>query len=334
KVDLGKRVAIIGAGDVAMDCARAAKRAPGVETSTIVYRRTKDFMPAEFDEIEMTLNDDVKLRELLSPVSFDGKSLECEVMKLGQRDASNRRGVVSTGQTKTLEFDTVIAAVGARVDTSLYEKNKIALNKNGSIKVNSSNETCIDNVYVAGDSKAGAATIVSAGGDAKNIAIDILSKCSLEHDFIKMDHTIDKDILTAKKGILIEPNLESEDGLRCLACDQICEVCVDVCPNRANVVIGENKIIHIDVMCNECGNCGVFCPHTGNPYKDKITVFGTNEDFHDSENKGFLALGDNRFKIRDESGKVFESNLNENMISNDMKEYIDIIIKEFPFYLN
>ncbi len=337
---LGKRVAIIGAGDVAMDCARAAKKAPGVATSTIVYRRTRDFMPAEFDEIEQTLNDDVELIELLSPVNYDGNMLECEVMGLGERDSPDlsgrpgRRGVVSTGKTRTLQFDTVIAAVGARVDTALYEKNKISINTNGSVKVNAFNETSIDNVYVAGDSKAGAATIVSAGGDAKKIAIDILSKCNLEHDFKRVDHPFDVDGLIAKKGMLIEPKFEPEDGLRCLACDQICEICVDVCPNRANVVIGENKIVHIDVMCNECGNCGVFCPHTGNPYRDKITVFWTDEDFHDSENKGFLAIGDNRFKFRDENEKVFESNLDESKISKEMREYMDIIIRDFPFYLN
>jgi putative selenate reductase len=333
-VDLGKRVAIIGAGDVAMDCARAAKRASGVETSTIVYRRTRDFMPAEFDEIEMTLNDGVDLIELLSPVSYDGDMLECEVMTLGERDASNRRSVVSTGQTKKLQFDIVIAAVGARVDTSLYEKNKIAINKNGSVNVNASNETCIDNVYVAGDSKAGAATIVSAGGDAKKIAIDILSKCDLEHDFIRVDHPFDADELVGKKGVLVEPNFEPEDGLRCLACDKICEICVDVCPNRANVVIGVNKIAHIDVMCNECGNCGVFCPHTGNPYKDKITVFWTDGDFHDSGNTGFLPMGENLFKIRDEQQNVYEASLNDKKISKEMQAYMKIIIKDFPFYLN
>ncbi|MCF6249359.1 MAG: putative selenate reductase subunit YgfK [Desulfobacula sp.] len=336
EVDLGKRVAVIGAGDVAMDCARAAKKAPGVASCTIVYRRTRDNMPAEFDEIELTLNDDVELIELLSPVSYDGSSLECEVMALGERDASDsagRRGVVSTGQTRTLQFDTVIAAVGAGVDTSLYEKNKIKINSDGSIAVNFSNETCIDNVYVAGDSKSGAATIVSAGGDAKRIAIDILSKCRLDHDFIRVDNPCDVDGLVAKKGLLIEPELTSKDGLRCLACDQVCEVCVDVCPNRANVVIGENKIAHIDVMCNECGNCGVFCPHTGNPYKDKITVFWTDEDFNNSENIGFMALDDNRFKIRDEKKYIFETSLGEIKISNEMRAYMDIIIRDFPFYL-
>ncbi len=335
-IDLGKRVAIIGAGDVAMDCARAARKAPGVESSTIVYRRTRDFMPAEFEEIELTLNDDVELIELLSPVRYDGNDLECEEMKLGERESSDspgssgRRGVVPTGKTKTLQFDTVIAAVGARVDTALYEKNRIAIKKDGSVKVNASNETSIDNVYVAGDSKSGAATIVSAGGDAKKIAIDILSKCGLEHDFIRVDHPFDM----AKKGVLVEPNFTPEDGLRCLACDQVCEICVDVCPNRANVVIGVNKIAHIDVMCNECGNCGVFCPHTGNPYKDKITVFWTDEDFNDSENIGFLAQGDNLFKVRDEKANVFESSLDGSKISSEMRIYMDIILRDFPFYLH
>ncbi len=72
---------------------------------------------------------------------------------------------------------------------------------------------------------------------------------------------------------------------RCLSCGRVCETCVSVCPNRANIAIdinGKPQILHVDGMCNECGNCGTFCPHIGNPYKDKLTLFWSKEGFADS----------------------------------------------------
>ena len=82
-------------------------------------------------------------------------------------------------------------------------------------------------------------------------------------------------------------------GTRCLGCATVCETCAEVCPNRANVAIEvpgmrERQIVHIDGMCNECGNCAVFCPYEGRPYKDKLTLFWSREDFDSSENEGFL----------------------------------------------
>jgi putative selenate reductase len=74
--------------------------------------------------------------------------------------------------------------------------------------------------------------------------------------------------------------------------------CVEVCPNRANTLVrvpggfrDEFQIVHIDSFCNECGNCATFCPWEGKPYKDKLTVFATEEDFNDSTNPGFFISG-------------------------------------------
>ena len=83
----------------------------------------------------------------------------------------------------------------------------------------------------------------------------------------------------------------------------MCEVCADVCPNRANVAIevpglAQHQIVHVDGMCNECGNCAVFCPWEGRPYKDKLTLFWSEADMGNSENLGFLPLGDGRFEVR------------------------------------
>ncbi len=71
----------------------------------------------------------------------------------------------------------------------------------------------------------------------------------------------------------------------------MCEVCCDVCPNRANVAIkvpglAKHQVVHVDGMCNECGNCAVFCPYQeGRPYKDKLTLFWSEQDMENSENE-------------------------------------------------
>ncbi|MFV0400958.1 MAG: putative selenate reductase subunit YgfK [Oscillospiraceae bacterium] len=97
KVELGASVAVIGGGDVAMDCARAAKRAPGVEKVVVVYRRTMDFMPAEPEEIRLAKEDGVEFMELLGPASCNAKTLVCEKMVLTEWDETGRRGIASSG---------------------------------------------------------------------------------------------------------------------------------------------------------------------------------------------------------------------------------------------
>ena len=96
-----------------------------------------------------------------------------------------------------------------------------------------------------------------------------------------------------KKGILAERSEKETEKERCLVCNKICENCVDVCPNRANISIkvpgmAMNQIIHVDYMCNECGNCKSFCPYASAPYKDKFTLFAAEEDMKDSTNDGFF----------------------------------------------
>ena len=340
-ISVGKSVAVLGGGSVAMDCSRTARRIAGVEKVSIVYRRTKEFMPAEPEEKESALADGVAFQELLSPVSYDGQNLVCEIMELGERDSSGRRGIVGTGEMKSLEFDTVVSAVGARVDTSLFEKNKLTLDANGYVGLNQFNETGIENVYIAGDCKAGAATIVKAVADAKVVAKSVLDKAGLTVDFERYNVVQDEKVLYERKGLLKEATREKADGARCLACDQVCELCCDVCPNRANVMVKINnggfnqkhQIVHVDGMCNECGNCGVFCPHTGNPYKDKITVFWTDEDFVDSTNKGFLALGNDKFKVRKEDGSIIEHLLGDGQISREMNEVLNVILKDYSYYM-
>jgi len=140
-----------------------------------------------------------------------------------------------------------------------------------------------------------------------------------------------------------DPACLDKEQDRCLPCSNTCELCVGVCPNRANVVInveGEaassHQVIHLDGMCNECGNCGVFCARKGNPYKDKVTVFWTEEDFQNSANKGFLVVDKTKgvCKVKKEDGQVVSYIVDQaNTISKEMESMIKSCISKYSYML-
>ena len=342
-INLGKNICIIGGGDVAMDAARAAKRLDGVENVTVIYRRTKDLMPASKEEIELLIEDGIVIKELLSPKELKNGKLVCMEMKLGDKDSSGRRRPIETTNTVEVDADTVIQAVGDTIDTTLLEKNNIAMNSKGYPVISESYETSIKNVYVAGDMKSGPATIVQAMADGKLVAKDILKKENIINDFKEKTIQVNENGLYLKKGVVSTPKSNEEEASRCLSCNNVCELCVDVCPNRANVLIKLNsnnmnshQILHIDGMCNECGNCGVFCPHDGNPYKDKLTLFWSEEDFNNSDNKGFLLLDKttNKFKVRKEDGSIVTYELGEkDKISREYEDMMKAYIYNYNYIL-
>ena len=140
----------------------------------------------------------------------------------------------------------------------------------------------------------------------------------------------------AKKGILCES--AKREGDRCLTCNVVCECCVDVCPNRANVSIalpdGRRQILHVDRMCNECGNCAAFCPYDSSPYRDKFTLFFDREGFDESAgNSGFLPLGGRKVLVRLE-GKVFEADLSgKNDLPADIEVFIWTVLTKYNYLL-
>ena len=292
KLDLGKNVVVIGGGNTAMDTARAAKRTTGVEKVSLVYRRTKRYMPAEEEELEFAIEDGVEFRELLSPVkAVDGK-LTCEVMKLGEPDESGRRGVIATGEFVDVDADTVIVAVGEKVPTEFYNANNVNTNERGKALVNEETlETSADGVYVVGDGLFGPATVVEGIRDGMMAAEAIVGKAVAKDIAPKAN----EEKIFAKRGILKDTIEDTEEANRCLNCASVCENCVEVCPNRANIAItvpGMEKaqIIHVDYMCNECGNCKVFCPYSSAPYLDKFTLFADEAALDDSKNQGFAVI--------------------------------------------
>lgn len=323
-LSLGRSVAVVGGGNTAMDTARAAKAFPGVDNVYLVYRRDRRNMPADAEELELAMSEGVEFKDLLSPFSFTDGKLFCRKNILGEYDASGRRSPVETDEIVSLDVDTVIAAVGEKIDTALYEALEIDVDEKGYPITDKNNQTGVDCVYAAGDGLKGPSTIVSAIADATVCVNDILRRSGIRIDdnpiirearglILEAYCNTDISQLIAKKGILSESEASASDpGLgitavadRCLGCGKICENCVDVCPNRANIEIkvpgrAMPQVIHVDRMCNECGNCTVFCPYAGSPYKDKFTLFNDFASFRDSSNNGFLLLDDTlkTFRVR------------------------------------
>ncbi len=310
-VDAGKNIVVLGGGNTAMDVARAAKRLHGSPNVRLVYRRTRRYMPADEEELQMAIEDGVEFMELLAPEALQSGKLVCHVMELGAPDASGRRSPVDTGEIREIPADTVIAAVGERVDPALFEASGCALGEKGLPLVDAGMKTGVPGVYAIGDARRGPATVVEAIADAQAAAAAI-SGCRF--DRCEAENTAaTENAYLFKKGRVAEETGDLPDW-RCLGCPSVCEVCEDVCPNRANVAIHvpgkcQAQMLHLDALCNECGNCAVFCPYNGKPYRDKFTLFGSEEDFINSENEGFLPLGEDRVKVRlDGQEKTFRLN--------------------------
>ena len=327
-VSLG-HVAVVGGGNTAMDAARAALRA-GAKSSTLVYRRTKKYMPADAEELEMAIADGVEFLELVAPVEQKDGKLICEKMKLGDPDDKGRRKPVPTGEMVEIPCDTVVSAVGEKVESEVFTRNGITVDEKGipAFKTN------LEGVYAGGDAMRGPATVVEGIADAQYFANAVIGEA---HKFaIPAKAVATREEAVAKKGVLCES--AKCEGIRCLTCNVVCQVCADVCPNRANVVIelpdGRQQILHVDRMCNECGNCAVFCPYDSAPYREKFTLFLTREGFDESvNNQGFLPLGGKKVLVRLDS-KVFEADLDaKNDLPADIEVFIWTVLTKYAYLM-
>ncbi len=179
-VYVGKKAAIVGAGNVAMDAARTAKRL-GAEHVYIVYRRGEDEMPARKEEIGHAKEEGIELRLLNNPVSIKGdekgwvNGLECVKMELGEADASGRRSPVAIkGSEYILDVDMVVMAIGQGPNPLIKQTTpNLEVNKRGNIVADEVGATSIPGVFAGGDIVTGAATVISAMGAGKRAAVAI-----------------------------------------------------------------------------------------------------------------------------------------------------------------
>ncbi|MGA7162253.1 MAG: putative selenate reductase subunit YgfK, partial [Bacteroidota bacterium] len=307
-IQLAKKVAVVGGGNSAMDAARGALRIRGVEKLYLIYRRTKEFMPADKEEFDAALREGAIFRELLLPIDFTGNALTCQKMQLAESGPDGRRRVIPIeNEFETIETDSVISAIGENVDTANLRQNAIPYDERKRVNVvRETNETMVENVYIGGDALRGPSTVVESIADGKKAAEAIIQKEHLEsvetlklNSFFQTDNRM-KDLLIARGNVITKSTntgqnfLSTKEASRCLGCSFVCDKCVEVCPNRANVAlrIGEFKniaqILHLDALCNECGDCETFCPYTvGSPYKNKTTLFWNEKELLESSNDGF-----------------------------------------------
>jgi glutamate synthase (NADPH) small chain len=173
----GQRVAVVGGGNVAMDSVRTAKRL-GAESAMIVYRRTRDELPARAEEAHHAEEEGVEFHFLTAPVEIVGddkrwvKGLKCTRMKLGAPDESGRSKPEPVPDSEfVLPCDVVVVAIGTRANPLLTATcPDLKLNQHGNILVDENGMTSVPGVFAGGDIVRGAATVILAMGDGKRAA--------------------------------------------------------------------------------------------------------------------------------------------------------------------
>ncbi|RLI22279.1 glutamate synthase (NADPH), homotetrameric [Candidatus Bathyarchaeota archaeon] len=179
-IRVGRKVAVIGGGNVAMDAARCSLRL-GAEEVHIVYRRSRAEMPARKEEVENAEEEGIIFDFLANPVAFHGdeygwlRQMECVRMRLTEPDESGRRRPVPIeGSNFFMDVDTVVIAIGQTPNPLIQQTTPgLAVSKRGTIIVDENMQTSIEGVYAGGDVVTGAATVISAMGAGKKAANSI-----------------------------------------------------------------------------------------------------------------------------------------------------------------
>ena len=177
-IQAGKKVCVVGGGNVAMDAARSAKRL-GADV-TVVYRRSFEEMPARVEESHHAQEEGINFLNLHNPVEIIGedgwvKAVKVEKMELGEPDKSGRRRPIPTGEYEEVEFDSVIISIGQSPNPLIKQTNPdIETEDWGGIIINEDTTmTTKDGVFAGGDAVSGAATVILAMGAGKKAAVNI-----------------------------------------------------------------------------------------------------------------------------------------------------------------
>jgi NADPH-dependent glutamate synthase beta subunit-like oxidoreductase len=280
---IGRRVAVYGGGNTAMDAARTARRL-GAEEALIVYRRTREQMPAHEEEARDAEREGVRINWLRTIKAFEGEQLQVEVMEL---DASGFPQ--PTGRFETLAADTVILALGQESDTAfLRQVPGVEFERDGTVRVSASLMTGCPGVFAGGDMVPAERTVTVGVGHGKRAAREIdawLRGATLERlpkhppaGFDMLNLWYFGDALRRQQPEL-EPAgrvgdfaevvgaLPSQDAIfeagRCLSCGNCCECdgCLGACPEDAVVKLGPGLRYRFDYeRCTGCRACFEQCP--------------------------------------------------------------------------
>ena len=296
KVEIGKRVAIIGGGNTAVDAARSSIRL-GAEKAYLIYRRTKEEMPAILEEIEKAEEEGVKILYLTLPTKIMEKNgkvsgVKCIPLVLDGMDTGGRRKPLSIYASEfSLEIDTLIVAIGQSPDLSfLNEKGELKIAEDNTIVVNPTTyATSQAGIFAAGDVVKGSSSIIEAIAAGKKAAISVhrylkgeplkengkgeevvsVEKVLKEKCFVEQKTRVEISTLSIKKRRStfreIERGLEGKEAIeearRCLACGcgLGCGVCERICIYSAIERI-EGKYRIDNEKCDGCGLCVEVCP--------------------------------------------------------------------------
>jgi NADPH-dependent glutamate synthase beta subunit-like oxidoreductase len=279
---LGRRVVVYGGGNTALDVARTAKRL-GATESIIVYRRTREKMPAHESELEEALQEGVLVKWLSTIKQAGESSITVEKMRL---DAKGNP--VATGEFETLEADSVVLALGQDVDLSLLDGVPGLEIKDGVVQVNSGMMTGRPGVFAGGDMVPGERTVTVAIGHGKLAARNIdawLHGIEWTHPprpelagFDKLNTWYYTDAPKSKQPVLDTIRRQSTfeevvgsfdettaqfEARRCLSCGNCfeCDNCYGVCPDNAVIKLGPGRRYEFNYdYCKGCGLCVSECP--------------------------------------------------------------------------
>jgi NADPH-dependent glutamate synthase beta subunit-like oxidoreductase len=280
---IGRRVAVYGGGNTAMDAARVARRL-GAEDPIVVYRRTREQMPAHEEEAADAEREGVRINWLRTITAFEGPEMTVEVMEL---DESGRPH--GTGRFETLAADTLIVAVGQQTDTTfLRGVPGVEFAADGTVQVSSSLMTGCPGVFAGGDMVPSERTVTVGVGHGKKAARQIdayLRETEYErppkHDLASFDKLhlwyfgdnarreqpeLEMEERVAGFGEVVGSLSEQEaryEAGRCLSCGNCfeCDGCLGACPEDAVIKLGVGHRYRFDYdRCTGCGACFEQCP--------------------------------------------------------------------------
>lgn len=183
-VTFGKRVAVIGGGNTAMDSVRTARRL-GAERAMIIYRRSEEEMPARLEEVKHAKEEGVEFLTLHNPIEYIAdekgrvKQVVLQKMELGEPDASGRRSPIAIpGATETIDIDMAIVSVGVSLTRLFPPIPGLELGRKGTIAVNENMQSSIPTIYAGGDIVRGGATVILAMGDGRKAAASMHAQLS------------------------------------------------------------------------------------------------------------------------------------------------------------